>query len=108
MSVNSTNEYVLPSNPKDLEAIKNGIEEIKVQLTYINLAKEQIKAITDRLKDELEVPPKIAKKMAVTSLKDDEEGNAYEQQSIEHQSFEIAYEKLYRDSGSDVSDQVTD
>ncbi len=107
MTIESTNEYVLPSNPKDRKAIKDGIEEIKVQLIAISSAKEHIKAIEQRLKEELEVPPKVAKKMAAISLKDDEKGNEFEKQSIEHESFEIAYQTLFRadDSAGDESEE---
>lgn len=107
MTIESTNEYVLPSNPKDRKAIKDGIEEIKVQLITIKSANEHIKAIQERLKEELELPPKVAKKMATISLKDDEKGNEFEKQSIEHESFEIAYQTLFRadDPAGDESEE---
>lgn len=108
MTIESTNEYVLPSNPKDRKAIKDGIEEIKVQLITIKSANEHIKAIQERLKEELELPPKVAKKMATISLKDDEKGNEFEKQSIEHESFEIAYQTLFREGDSVEDDSEQD
>lgn len=108
MTVESTNEYVLPSNPKDRKAIKDGIEEIVVQLLHKASADDQIKAIVERLKEELEVPPKIAKKMATTAFKDRERGNEFEKQSIEHSAYEIAYETLFRADDADSSDDESD
>lgn len=106
MSIESTNEYVLPSNPKDREAIKNAAEEIIVQLIQKSSADAHIKAIVERMKEELEVPPKFLKKLATTQFKDREKGNEFEKQSIEHESFEIAYETLFR--SDDVADTDTD
>lgn len=100
MSIESTEEYTLPSNPKDRLAIKHGVEEIKAQLIIIESAKEQIKAITERLKEELEVPPKIAKRFATVSLKDDMRGNEFEKIVNESESFAINYETLFRASDS--------
>lgn len=101
MTIESTNEYQLPSNPKDQAAIKGAVEEIIVQLIHKASADDQIKAIVERMKEELEVPPKFLKKLAVTEFKDREKGNEFEKQTIEHESFQIAYETLFRTESSD-------
>lgn len=108
MTVESTNEYTLPSTPKDRETIKNCIEEIVVQLENKASADIQIKDILDRLKAELEVPPKFAKKVATTLFKERTKGNEFEKLSIEHESFEIAYETLFRNAGTDGDDDSED
>ena len=106
MSIESTNEFVLPSNPKDRKAIKDAAEEIIVQLIQKASADSHIKAIVERMKEELEVPPKFLKKLATIQFKDREKGNEFEKQSIENESFELAYETLFR--SDDVTDSESD
>lgn len=95
MTIESTNEYQLPSTPKDQKAIKDAAEEIIVQLRLKASADDQIKAIVERMKEELEVPPKFLKKMATVRFKDESKGNEFDKMVIEQDSFEIAYEKLW-------------
>ena len=107
MSTESTGEYILPSTPNDRKRIKDALEEIVVQLIQKSSADGQIKAILDVLKEELEVPPKIAKKLATVLFKEREKGNEFDKLSQEHESFEVAYETLFRtdDSSQDDSDE---
>ncbi len=104
MSIETTNEYQLPSTPKDRKAIKDAAEEIIVQLIAKSNADAQIKAITERLKEELEVPPKFLKKLATTEFKDREKGNEFERQLNENESFSIAYETLFRNGSTSAQD----
>lgn len=108
MSIESTNEYSLPSNPKDRKAIKDAAEEIIVQLIHKASADDQIKAITERMKEELEVPPKFLKKLATIEFKDRQKGNEFEKQTIEHESFQIAFETLFRTDGNDDNTDDSD
>jgi len=107
MTIEQTNEYALPSNPKDRKAIKDAVEEIIVQLIHKASADDQIKAIVERMKEELEVPPKFLKKLATTEFKDRQKGNEFEKQTIEHESFQVAYETLFRraNDAADESDE---
>lgn len=96
MSTESTGEYILPSTPKDRKRIKDALEEIVVQLIHKSNADGQVKAILETLKEELEVPPKIAKKLATVLYKEREKGNEFDKLSLEHESFETAFETLFR------------
>ena len=95
MTIESTNEYQLPSTPKDRKAIKDAAEEIIVQLRLKAAADDHIKAILERMKEELEVPPKFLKKMATVRFKDESKGNEFDKLVIEQDSFEVAYETLW-------------
>ena len=75
MTVESTNEYQLPSTPKDRKAIRGAAEEIIVQLIHKASADDHIKAICERMKEELEVPPKFLKKLATTEFKNHDKDN---------------------------------
>jgi archaellum component FlaC len=55
---------VLPSNPKDIERIKNAVKEYSDSLVRIEAEKDQMKAIVDLMNEELEVPKNVFKKMA--------------------------------------------
>lgn len=104
MSIETTGDYQLPSTPKDRQSIKDAIEEIVVQLITKSNADAQVKAIVERMKEELEVPPKVLKKLANVLHKEREKGNEFEKLSIEHESFEIAYETLFRSDGTTSSE----
>jgi len=107
MTIESTNEYQLPSTPKDQKAIKDAAEEIIVQLRLKAAADDHIKAIVERMKEELEVPPKFLKKMATIRFKDESKGNEFDKMVVEQNSIEIAYEKLWLTDGDngDKSDE---
>ena len=106
MSIETTNEFQLPSTPKDRKAIKDAAEEIIIQLIHKASADDQIKAITERMKEELEVPPKFLKKLAVTEFKDRQKGNEFERQVTENESFATAFETLFRIDNSVTSDEA--
>ena len=95
MTIEQTGEYQLPSTPKDRKAIKGAIQEIVVQLTLKASADEHIKAILERMKEELEVPPKVLKKLATVRFKEETKGNEFDRITNENDSFETVYETLY-------------
>ncbi|QDJ96500.1 hypothetical protein Xoosp13_314 [Xanthomonas phage Xoo-sp13] len=103
MSIETNGDYQLPSTPKDQQAIRNAADEIVIQLMRKAAADDQIKAIVERMKEELEVPPKFLKKMATVRFKDESKGNEFDKLVQEHGSFEVAYETLYR-KASDQED----
>lgn len=105
MTIESTNDYQLPSTPKDQKAIRDAADEIVHQLTLKAAADAQIKAILERMKEELEVPPKFLKKMATVRFKvEAKDGSEFDKMVIEQDSFEIAYEKLYLVNQSGAED----
>ena len=101
MTIEQTGEYQLPSTPKDRKAIKGAIQELVVQLTLKASCDEHMKAILERMKEELDVPPKVLKKLATVRFKEETKGNEFDRLSNEHESFETVYETLYLTDSDD-------
>lgn len=108
MTIESTNEYQLPSTPKDRKAIKDAAEEIIVQLIHKASADDQIKAILERMKEELEVPPKFLKKLAITEFKERQKGNEVVRQQNEFESLFAAHETLFGAASVNSDDTDTE
>lgn len=89
-------EYTLPSTPADRAKIKDCLHEIVAQLAMIDGYKENIKAIQDRLKEEFEMPTKIANKLAKTLHK-----HEYDKVAMEQDTFTTTYETLFQSLDSD-------
>lgn len=105
MATETPNDYQLPSTPKDRQAIKSASDEIIVQLIRKAAADDQIKAILERMKEELEVPPKFLKKIAAVRFKEETKGNEFDKLVQEQDTFEVAYETLYRAVDEDVNSE---
>lgn len=96
MSIDSTNEYTLPSNPKDREKIKDNVEDI-VNLMHQKAAIEgSIKEKEAAMKEELGIPPKIVKRLAKTLFKEQQAGNEFDKIQNEHEAFADSFEILFR------------
>ena len=54
---------VVPSNPKDLERIKNAVKEASDCLLRIDSERDEIKAIAELMAEDLELPKKYFMKM---------------------------------------------
>ena len=76
--------------PTQLKDIKNRFDEISNSMTRVSAEKDLVKEIYGDLKDQFEIPPKIARKMA----------KAYHKRNLaevraEHEDFEEAYETVF-------------
>lgn len=96
-------DYTLPSNPKDREKIKKNIEDI-VNLMHQKAALDStIKEKEAAMKEEQGVPPKITKRLAKVLYKEQVDGNEFDKQVAEHETFSDTFEILFRGAnyGSD-------
>jgi len=77
-------------SPTQLKAIKAKFDEISASYTRVSAEKDLVKEIFNDLKDEYELPPKIARKLA----------KAYHKRNLaevraEHEEFEETYETVF-------------
>ncbi len=70
MTTVNTQELILPTSEKDIEKLKNAIDEAIIQLQKIDDCKLQLKAIFDHIKEDLDIAPKYTRKLAKTAYKD--------------------------------------
>ncbi len=106
MSVESTGEYIVPSNPADRKKIKDALFEIQDHLAHIDSYKEKIKEVATFLKDEYGMPPKLSNSLAKTAYKHD-----YAKVQNESDAFISSYEILFLGAsvpvdGDDSSDEA--
>lgn len=83
-------DFVLPTNPADMEKIRNSLEEISTQTHMINDRKEAIKDIAKVLKDEYDMSTSLINKL-VKAMDD----GAYEEMSMENSLFELVRETFF-------------
>lgn len=104
-------EYTLPSNPKDREKIKRNVEDI-VNLMHQKAALDStIKEKEAAMKEELGVPTKITKRLAKVLYKEQVDGNEFDKQVAEHETFSDTFEILWRGApapGSNAVDESDD
>jgi uncharacterized coiled-coil DUF342 family protein len=77
-------------SPTQLKEIKDKFDEISASYTRVSAEKDLVKEIFNDLKDEYELPPKIARKLA----------KAYHKRNLaevraEHEEFEETYETVF-------------
>jgi Transcriptional regulator DsbA len=77
-------------SPTQLKEIKGKFDEISASYTRVSAEKDLVKEIFNDLKDEYELPPKTARKLA----------KAYHKRNLaevraEHEEFEEAYETVF-------------
>lgn len=51
-------EFVMPTNPSDIQKIENAVKEASNSLIRIESERDLIKEIKERMKEELGIPPK--------------------------------------------------
>lgn len=90
MSVETTGEYTVPSNPADRKKIRNALYEIQEHLAMIDSYKEKIKDVCSFLKEEYEMPPKLSNSLAKTAYK-----HEYTKVQNESDAFISSYEILF-------------
>lgn len=76
--------------PTQLKEIKNKFDEISNSMTRVSAEKDLIKDIYNDLKENYEVPPKIARKLAKTYHK-----RNLEEIRAENADFEETYETVF-------------
>lgn len=89
-------EYTLPSNPKDREKIKRNVEDIVNQMHQKAAIDSTIKEKEAAMKEELGVPTKITKRLAKVLYKEQVDGNEFDKQVAEHETFSDTFEILWR------------
>lgn len=82
-------EFVLPTNPTDLQTIRDAIYEIEGYLTRIEDHKTSIKDSYTFLDEKYQMPKELIAKM-VKAHQDDK----YDEMVENNNKFEIAYEKV--------------
>lgn len=88
--------FVLPTSPEDIKKINQAIREASNSLIREESEKEFRKGVRDKLKEELNLPPKLFNKMLKVYHKQNfpEERNAAEE-------FEVMYEKVFPNKSLD-------
>lgn len=81
--------FVLPTNPKDLQGIRDAIYEIEGHLTFIEDKKTSIKDVYAFLEEKFQMPKELVAKM-VKAHQDD----IFDEMITKNTEFEIAYEKV--------------
>lgn len=81
--------FVLPSNPTDLQSIRDAIYEIEGALTFISDKKEYIKDVYSMLEEKYQMPKELVSKM-VKAHQDDK----FDEMVAKNEEFEISYEKI--------------
>ena len=66
----NTQELILPTSTKDIEKLKNAIDEAIIQHQKLDDCRLQLKAIFDMVKEDLGIAPKYTRKLAKTAYKD--------------------------------------
>lgn len=92
-------EFTLPSSPDDRKKIKDAIHEMAGALQFIEDKRAYMKDVADMLKNEFEMPKKIASKMARTVHKQN-----YLDVAQESSVFELFYENLFPNDASNASE----
>ena len=92
--MSAESEFELPSNPDDINRIKNAIEEIVAQERMIADRREGIKDVKTMLKEEFNMTPKLTGKL-VKAFHDDD----YQELSAENSVFELVRETVLGDGG---------
>lgn len=92
MSKDAKNQ--IPSNPDDLKAIRNKLEEISAQQQMIKDRQESIKEIKQDIKDGFDWDNSFITKM-VKAIDDE----TYVEMTSENNLFELARETIFGDAG---------
>lgn len=87
---NAQSNLIIPSSPKDRQAIKNAVTEIGNSLTRIEAERDHIKDILARIEDNQEIPKKIMRKLAAA---------VHKQKVAEVQSEQDDFDALYETVG---------
>ena len=76
-------------NNQELDTLKKGMKELSDVMTMMESQKEVLKDIINSVHDELKIPKKIIRKMAVTYHKKN-----YNEVLAEQEEFELLYEGI--------------
>jgi len=76
-------------NQEELDVLKKGLKELSDIMTMMDSQKEVLKDIINSVHDELKIPKKIIRKMAVTYHKKN-----YNEVVAEQEEFELLYEGI--------------
>ena len=82
-------EFVTPTNPKDLQSIRDAIYEIEGHLSFIDGKKSDIKSIQEMLEEKYQMPKKLVNDMVKAHRND-----KYDEFVEHNQQFEQSYDKI--------------
>lgn len=85
-----TKTLVVPSSPADLKRIKDAAREASDCYIRIESEKEQIKAIVDKIVEDLDLPKAYVNKMFRTYHK-----SSFDKESQEQEDFATLYESVF-------------
>lgn len=80
---------------KELNTLKKGLSELSDVMTMMDSQKEVLKGVIDSLFEELKIPKKLIRKMAVTYHKKN-----YSEVTAENEEFELLYEGIISNQGN--------
>lgn len=83
-------DFILPTNPVDLQKIEDAIKEASNSRLRIDAERELIKDIRIKLKEESGMPPKIFNKLLNVYHKQN-----YEEVASENEAVNETYEKIF-------------
>lgn len=84
-----SNETIIPSNPADIEKLKNGIEEIVNSMARAESEKEYQKESIDELSEKYQIEKKLIRQMASDLFKD-----TFDKKSNEFEVYTTLYETI--------------
>jgi CHAD domain-containing protein len=82
-------EFTVPTNPKDVQSIRDAVYEIEGHLGEIDDRKLQIKSIHEMLEANYNMPKKLVDDMVKAHRKD-----KYDELIEQNQQFENSYDKI--------------
>jgi len=84
-------DIIIPSNPKDIETLKNGIREMTDSMTRIDSERDFQKDVIDRLHDETGIDKKYIRRMAKDHHKDN-----FDEKADELSDYNDLYETVFK------------
>lgn len=83
--------FVIPSNPADRKIINGALKEIGNHLTIKSAADDAIKDIAEMLREDYDMPRRIANRLAKTMYKQD-----FADKAADFEEFEAEFEMLVK------------
>jgi len=85
----NSGNYVFPTNPEDVKAIKKALEDISDSMTRVAGERDFIKETKKALKEKHGLKPKLVTRLAKTMFNND-----FDASQMDHEEFVEAYKKV--------------
>lgn len=82
-------DFVFPSNPDDIKAIRKSLEDVSDSMTRIAGERDLIKETKKALKEKYSMKPKLITRLAKTMFNDD-----FDAGQLDNEEFVEAYKKV--------------